>query len=388
MRKKIRVDRTTQKNQKTFRTVLTAESSAFPTGSVHHADITTPARLRPVKPKKVLNLSTPSKLWIGVDLMGGDNPPSILLNEIASLASTLPNNVGLILIGTPEYETKAHPFPYHVAHEVIGMDEHPLQALRRKRGASLCIGMRLLKEGTIDAFVSAGNTGALVSSAKMILSTLPGILRPSLLALMPTKKNPVAVLDVGAGVQAKASHLVQFALIGAAYQKTRGIEKPSIGILNIGSEPLKGTSELRQAYHLLQTFADAPFRFAGNIEGKTVFDGDVDVLVTDGFTGNVFLKTAEGIASLILDRLHAHIPIAELKKFQPQLDDLQRHLHYAEYPGALLAGVKGIVIKCHGYSTPRAFANGIRGAIQLASEGFIQTLQSKLDQFQVRRPKK
>lgn len=319
--------------------------------------------------------------------MGGDNPPDLLLDEILAMALALPKGTDLLLIGGPEYKERAGSLSYHTAHETIGMEEHPLQALRRKRGASLCVGMRLLKEGKIDALVSAGNTGALVSAAKMILSTLPGILRPSLLALMPTKKNPVAVLDVGAGVQAKAAHLVQFALIGTAYQKVRGIETPSIGILNIGSEPLKGTSELRQAYHLLQTFENPPFRFAGNIEGRTVFDGDVDILITDGFTGNIFLKTAEGIASLILDRLHAHTPLTELKKIQPQLADLQRHLHYAEYPGALLAGVKGIVIKCHGYSSPRAFANGIRGAIQLASENFIQVLQNKLDQFKSKKSK-
>jgi glycerol-3-phosphate acyltransferase PlsX len=117
----------------------------------------------------------------------------------------------------------------------------------------------------------------------------------------------------------------------------------------------------------------------GNIEGKSVFDGDVDVLVTDGFTGNVFLKTAEGIASLILDRIRTHIPPDALKKLEPQIEDLQRHLHYAEYPGALLAGVQGIVIKCHGYSTPRGFANGVLGAIDLVSQNFIQILQEKLN---------
>jgi glycerol-3-phosphate acyltransferase PlsX len=192
---------------------------------------------------------------------------------------------------------------------------------------------------------------------------------------MPTKKKPVAVLDVGANVQVKASHLVQFALIGTAYQKTRGIAKPVVGLLNIGSEPVKGTSELRLAYHELKTLANPPFRFAGNIEGKSVFDGEVDVLITDGFTGNIFLKTAEGIASLILDRIQAH---EELRKFQPQLNDLQRHLHYAEYPGALLAGVKGIVIKCHGYSTPRGFANGVLGAIELSQEKFKDKLTDEL----------
>ncbi len=303
MRKRIRADRITQKNRKTYRTARIAESSASPTGFVLPADITTPAQLRQVK----------RNLRIGVDLMGGDNPPDVLLNEILSMSPTLPNGVELLLIGAPEYEKKAQPLPYHAAKEAIGMEEHPLQALRRKKGASLCVGMRLMKEGRLDALVSAGNTGALVSAAKMILSTLPGILRPSLLALIPTKKNPVAVLDVGAGVQAKAAHLVQFALIGAAYQKALGIENPSIGILNIGSEPLKGTSEIRQAYHLLQNSKTPRSDSRATSKGKSVFDGDVDVLVTDGFTGNVFLKTAEGIASLILDRLHAHIPLADSK---------------------------------------------------------------------------
>lgn len=367
-----------QKNRRTSRIARIAESSGSLTGSAHPADITTPAPSRQVKRKPI----------IGVDLMGNDNSPSDLLNEIRSLASTLSSEADLLLIGTPEYKAQAGPLRYIEANEVIEMDEAPLQAIRRKKDSSLCVGMRLLKEGAIDAFVSAGNTGALVTGAKTLLNRLPGILRPCLIAVMPTKKNPVAVLDVGACVDAKANHLVQYALIGAAYQKARGIEKPSIGLLNIGSEALKGTSDLRQAYHLLQIIADPPFRFVGNIEGKSVFDGDVDVLVTDGFTGNVFLKTAEGIASLILDRIHAHIPETALSKFKPQLEDLQRHLHYAEYPGALLAGVKGIVIKCHGYSTPRGFANGIRGAVRLAAEGFIQVLQNKLDHFKMKRAKK
>lgn len=297
--------------------------------------------------------------------MGNDNAPQTLLDALRGIP--LPAGIELVVIGTPEIEPDARQFRFVPAPEVIGMDEHPLLALRRKRNASMSIGLRLLKDGKIDALVSAGNTGALVTSAKMILSTLPGILRPCLLALMPTKKNPVAVLDVGANVEVKASHLVQFATIGAAFQRTRGIDNPSVGLLNIGSEAIKGTSELRLAYNALQTKPNR-FRFAGNIEGKTVFDGDVDVLVTDGFTGNVFLKTAEGIASLILDKIHA--PSTETKKFQS--------LHYAEYPGALLAGVKGIVIKCHGYSTPKAFTNAVLGAIDLAKMRFVQKLINDL----------
>ncbi|PIS01974.1 MAG: phosphate acyltransferase [Chlamydiae bacterium CG10_big_fil_rev_8_21_14_0_10_42_34] len=307
---------------------------------------------------------TIAKIRIGVDLMGNDNSPILLLDALRELS--LDDNVEIIAIGTSEFEKNSSPFSYVIAPEVIGMEEHPLLALRKKRNSSISTGLRLVKEGKLNAYVSAGNTGALVSSAKMILSTLPGILRPCLLALMPTKKNPVAVLDVGANVQVRADHLVQFALIGAAFQKTRGVADPSVGLLNIGSEAVKGTSELRVAYHKLQEMNS--FRFAGNIEGKTVFDGDVDVLVTDGFTGNVFLKTAEGIASLILDRIQGNS--TELKKF--------KSLHYAEYPGALIAGVKGIVIKCHGYSTPKGFKNAVLGAIDLAKMGFVQKLLNDL----------
>lgn len=294
-------------------------------------------------------------LKIGVDLCGNDNAPQTLLSALKQLS--IPSDVALVTIGPPSLAVEVS------APEVIEMDEHPLTALRQKKRASIPLGMRLLKEGKIDAFVSAGNTGALVSSAKMILRMLPGHLRPSLLALMPTKKQPVAVLDLGANVQCKAQHLVQFAKLGIAFQKIRGIQHPRVGLLNIGTEPLKGTSELQLAHISLSSLP----HFVGNIEGKTVFDGDVDVLITDGFTGNIFLKTAEGVASLILDKIKAD---GEAKRFQS--------LTLAEYPGALLAGVNGIVIKCHGYATPKGFTNGVCEAIHWAKEGFVQKITNAL----------
>jgi glycerol-3-phosphate acyltransferase PlsX len=313
------------------------------------------------------------KARIGIDVMGSDNSPADLLAAAASLLPSLPSAVELIAIATSDQETlaKSLGLGFLFAREVIGMEENPLLALRRKKNSSLYIGLRHLKEGNLDAFVSAGNTGALISAAKMVLGAFPKILRPALLALMPTKKRPVAVLDVGANLELKAKHLIQFAHLGIAYQKARGIEHPRVGLLNIGSEASKGTAEIRLAYKTLQTLPS----FAGNIEGKAVFDGEVDVLVTDGFTGNVFLKTAEGIASLVLDRLSAHIP----STIRAHLDDLRKHLHYAEYPGALLCGVKGTVVKCHGYSTPQAFANGIRGAIEFSSIHFIEILKKELE---------
>jgi glycerol-3-phosphate acyltransferase PlsX len=200
--------------------------------------------------------------------------------------------------------------------------------------------------------------------------------------LVPTQRGPIAVLDVGANIQCKADHLVQFAWMGSAYQKTRGIERPSVGLLNVGSEAMKGTSELRLAYQKLQRLcasSDSCFQFAGNIEGKSAFNGDLDVLVTDGFTGNVFLKTAEGLSAFVLDGLNKNLPRHILGQMQEELQDLRRRLHYAQYSGALVCGIQGIVIKCHGYSSPEAFRSGIREAIRLARDQFLQTLQTNLE---------
>jgi phosphate acyltransferase len=269
--------------------------------------------------------------------MGNDHSPSILLDAIGSLPS-------------------------------VQMDDSPTVALRKKKNASMFVGLRMLKMGQLDAFVSAGNSGALVLGSKLILSALPGITRPAFLSYVPAKKHPVAVLDLGANIQCKAEHLVQFALMATAYVQTMGTTNPKIGLLNIGEEPIKGTSELRLAYHLLQTFENPPFKFAGNIEGKSVFDGDVDALVTDGFTGNIFLKTAEGMASLILDQMPKDSQSAHLKKT----------LHYAAYPGAILLGVKGLVVKCHGYSSIEAILNAVRGTVDRVKKDFTKNFQNSL----------
>ncbi|MDE3046618.1 MAG: phosphate acyltransferase PlsX [Verrucomicrobiota bacterium] len=312
---------------------------------------------------------------IGLDLMGGDNAPGALLKALKALK--LPPKNELVLIGTAEYQTSN--FDYVVAPTFVEMDEPPLAALRRKKEASMCIGLRLLKAGKIDALVSAGNTGALVSASKMILGNCKGLLRPALLAQIPTKRGLLAVLDVGANVQVKANHLVQFALLGAAFCRANGIHRPRVGLLNIGSEAMKGTSDLRQAYKSLSQ-KNSFFEFIGNIEGKSVFEGEANVLVTDGFTGNVFLKTAEGVASLILDRFDSLLPPEMNQQLHPRIEDLQRRLHYAEYPGALLAGVSGIVIKCHGHSSPQAIVNAVLGAADLASRDFIQSIKDQLAQ--------
>lgn len=343
-----------RKDPKTPQPVPTAAPSASPTASVPLA-----ATMAAVRSKR-------SRVTIGVDLMGSDHSPSVLLKTLQSLS--LPPHVALAAIGTAEWKKQASFLQFYPASMRIEMDENPLHAVRKKREASLCIGMQLLKTRRIDALVSLGNTGALVAAAKMMVGTFPGILRPALLALMPTKKDPVAVLDVGANVKTQAEHLIQFARLGAAYQRACSVVTPRVGLLNIGSEPIKGTSERIRAYQMLLKKEAALYSFIGNIEGKELFDGEVDVLVTDGFTGNIFLKTAEGLASFILEQLHTHIP----KKL---LQQLKNHL---DYPGALLIGTKKLIIKCHGASSPKSFGRAVQRAAQLIEDKFMDSFKKEL----------
>jgi len=295
---------------------------------------------------------------IGIDLMGHDSAPEMLLKDLKKLS--LPEGAELVLIGPSDYALLSSPLSYYSASEVIEMSDAPLAAARRKKDSSMCLGLRLLKEGKIDAFISAGNTGALVSASKMILGMQPGKSRPALLTLMPTEKKSLAVLDVGANLEVKSKYLVEFAFLGASYQKERGIERPKVAFLNIGSESIKGTPEICLAYELLKKQKDLPFDFVGNIEGNAAFRGDVDVLVTSGFVGNVFLKTSEGAAHFLLKELGRCIPRDVLELYLPKL--LQK-MHYEEYPGAILAGVQGRVIKCHGSSSSQSFISAIQRLI-------------------------
>ena len=299
--------------------------------------------------------------------MGAALPPSQILQALLSIPKQ--DDVELCPIGRSELK-RSCPLPFFEASDFIEMDESPVRALKEKKEASMLLGMRLLKEGKIDALISAGSTPALVLGSKTILSTLPKIKRPALFSYFPTKKDPVAVLDLGANVECKAVHYVQFAQMAASYLLVNGMENPRLGLLNIGEESSKGTVELRKAYKELQTIENPPFQFCGNVEGTCVFDGTVDALITDGFTGNVFLKTAEGIASLILDRLS--------ESLDAKLADLQKHLHYAEYPGALLLGINGIVIKSHGYSSKKAIINAVHGAIALVKKDFLKSFSEQL----------
>ncbi len=375
MRRKIREDPITQKHPKTFQGVPSAAHKNSPTECAHPAVITKAERLSAVQHKPYT---------IGVDIMGSDNSPSVLLKAVESLIpEATEQNIKIVVIGTSD-TSPPRPLLFQQCSSFVEMHENPASAIKTKKDASLFVGLKLLKEKKIDAFVSAGNTGALVLGSKIILSMLAPILRPALQVHLPTKKELITVLDVGANVQYKATHLIQFAFMGTAYWHTQGVLNPTIGLLNIGSESIKGTSELKTAYHILQQIQEKkkpPFSFTGNVEGKSVFDGDVNTLVTDGFTGNIFLKTAEGIANLVLDQIEEKFQTTEEKKLA--FKDLKKYLHYAEYPGALLLGVKGLVVKCHGYSTPLAFANAVRGSIHLVQTKFLKSFQSHLKKIQI-----
>lgn len=323
---------------------------------------------------------------IGVDLLGSDIPPSELLEEILSFSRELKPPVHLTLFGTSSlFEGKRPPTDnvlFHAVEEIITMEDAPLAAIRSKRNSSLCIGIQMLKQRLLQAFISAGNTGALIACAKIELPELSYVQRPALLTLLPTRSNEIAVLDVGANTSYKANHLIQFAAMGVAYQKSRGIEFPKVGLLNIGSEAKKGTPELQLAYNellLLSQKKNSSFSFSGNIEGRDVFNGEIDVLVTDGFTGNIFLKTAEGIATVIMEELHSPVTQESSPLVKEILAEMRQRLCYAEYPGAILCGIDGIVIKCHGNSSPQSFICSITVASRLIQHQFLTQVKQELE---------
>lgn len=333
---------------------------------------------------------------IGIDLMGGDTPPHILFEAVLIAAQQLDAFHTLVVIATKSVVNKLsqqiHPsskayIEFRSVAESIAMADEPLRAFKRKKRSSLVVGIGLLKKGLIDAFVSCGNSGALVGGVTLSLPKLPGIHRAALLAFLPSAKGAVAVLDVGGNVACKAHHLVQFAYLGVAYQRALHQTKtPAVGFLNIGVESGKGTKEVRQAYEelqrqsqeLLEKGVPPRMHFVGNVEGRDIFNGIVDVLITDGFTGNVLLKATEGVASFILDKLQHKLNDNSPGIINATLKDLQKQFNYAEYPGAIICGMDGIVIKAHGSSSVQAFLSSILGAADLVDRQVLSLIKEQL----------
>ena len=309
-----------------------------------------------------------------VDAMGSDNAPHVEID--GALAATRDLGVGVILVGqTHKVEPELRRCGWRAdgdlgielveAPEVIAMDDPVAVSVRRKKKSSLRVGSKLVVEGRADGFVSAGNTGAAMATAKMVIGTLPGVDRPALAAMIPTKASkPTLLLDVGANSECKAHHLVQFAIMGDAYSRSvLGTTRPSVGLMSIGEEEAKGNDLTKEAFPLLRQLEY--INFVGNVEGRDVFSGLVDVIVTDGFTGNVMLKLSEGLTEAMLAMLKRELTATAVTKAgavlaKPAFNRIKKRLDYSEYGGAPLLGVSRIVVIGHGRSNARAIRNAIR----------------------------
>jgi glycerol-3-phosphate acyltransferase PlsX len=267
------------------------------------------------------------------------------------------------------------------ASEVIGMDEHPANAVRKKKDATIVVATRLVKLGEADAVVSAGNTGAQMAAALLGLGRIKGIERPAIGTILPTAEGGKLILDVGANLDASPEHLCQYALMGSIYaEKILGISKPRVGLLNIGSEEGKGNELTQKAYALLKV---APVNFIGNVEGRDVPYGRADVVVCDGFVGNVLLKTAEGLVGVFIQLIKEKITSNIIRKLgalavKPGLKEIAQLMDYAEYGGAPLLGVNGISIICHGSSQTKAIFNAIRVARECVQVRLIEQIREDL----------
>ena len=298
---------------------------------------------------------------IAVDAMGGENAPSVEVEGAVEAVRESDGAIEAILVGREEpiraalEKADGAGLPVTVVHadEVIGMDESPASAVRRKRASSIVVATGLHKRGEVDGLVSAGNTGAVVASTLLGLGMLPGVRRPAIASFFPTVKEPALVLDVGASVDCRPGDLLEFAMMGEAFARyVVGRERPRVALMNIGEEKSKGSELVQQAYPLL---SESPLNFIGNVEGRTFLRGKADVIVTDGFVGNVMLKLTEGVIDIITSALRDDGDTAGLGSLKRQLD-------YAEYGGAPLLGVNGVVIIAHGSSSAKAIKNAVKVA--------------------------
>lgn len=323
---------------------------------------------------------------IVLDTMGGDKAPDEVVKGGMAAARDL--GVQVVLVGPqPEIERilGGSSLPgLHIVHapEVIGTDESPVQALRRKPKSSLAVGFGLLRDGQADALVSAGNTGALMAGALLALGSVEGMRRPALCADVPVLSGGhVTILDVGANVDARPEDLYQYAVAGDLYRRHLDPNRvPRVGLLNIGGEAAKGNELTRAAYPMLQ---QGPFHFVGNIEARDVPQGPADVLVCDGFVGNIVLKLYEGLGLGLFRLLRQELSANWRGRVggliaRPVFRSLARRVDYEEVGGAPLFGPRGAVIKCHGASGARSITNGIAVARNFVAQGFVAELEAHL----------
>ena len=332
---------------------------------------------------------------IAIDAMGGDSGPAAMIAGAAralrkdrTLQFTFYGDEQLI-----QAELERHRPLLAVSSTVHSSDkieasEKPSQAIRRARTTSMGMAINAVKEGKADAALSAGNTGALMAMSKLALRTMPGIDRPALAALLPTLgETDVVMLDLGANTECDAQNLVQFSVMGAAYARTvLAIETPRVKLLNIGTEELKGTDELKEAASLLREADYLPLSFDGFTEGDQLSRGGVDVVVTDGFSGNIALKTAEGTARFVTDLLRRAFTSSLRSKAgfalsRPALNLLKVHLDPNNHNGAVFLGLNGLVVKSHGSANPKGVANAIRVAASMVYNDITRKIGEDLDNF-------
>lgn len=328
---------------------------------------------------------------IALDVMGGDRAPWVPIQgavQAAKEANALKIEE-IILVGDQEaikrelsnLDVSGLPLTIKPAKEVITPDEAPATAVKQKKDSSIVVATNLVKEGKADALVSAGHTGAVMASCLINLKRLKGISRPAIATLVPNIKGATVLLDVGANVDCKAKHLAQFALMGSVYAHyILGIEEPKVGLLSIGEEKSKGNELIFEAYKLLE---NSPLNFVGNVEGRDITNGTVDVVVCDGFVGNVLLKFGESFAKMIFTELKEELSRNILLKLgafilRPAFVNLKKRVDYSEYGGAPLLGTNGVCIISHGKSSPKAIKNALRVASEFVRHKINQHIEENI----------
>ncbi len=327
---------------------------------------------------------------IAVDSMGSDNSPN---SEIeGSVQAAKAYDVHVVLVGRESLlspllkEAGGNGLPIEIrnATQVISMDEPPTAALRKKRDSSIRVAADLVRERIASGLVSAGNTGAVMATSKMVIGAVPGVDRPALAAVLPTLAGHAVLLDVGANVACKPHHLVQFAVMGHLFsKKIIGVASPRVGLMSVGEEESKGNELTKEVHKALKQLN---LNFIGNVEGRDIYNGRADVIVCDGFTGNVALKTSEGLIEAVLKLLKDELSTNLQAKLgallsQRSFKRLKKRLDYSEYGGAPLLGLRGVTIICHGRSSSNAIKNAIRVAREFSENQINAKLETELSQI-------
>ena len=328
-------------------------------------------------------------ITVAIDCMGGDHGPHVTVPSAVNYLRSNPG-INILLVGLPDAieaelaAIKFMPDPrlrIHAASEVVSMDESPAIAMRDKKDSSMRVAIDLVKRGEAQACVSAGNTGALIATSRFVLKTLPGVDRPALAVVLPTMKGHTYVLDLGANVDCSAEQLLQFGVMGATLvSSVEGKERPSVGLLNIGEEEIKGNEVVKHAAELLR---NSDLNFYGNIEGNDIYKGTTDVVVCDGFVGNVTLKASEGVAQMLATYLREEFKRNLLTRLAglvalPVIKAFKRRVDHRRYNGASLLGLRGIVIKSHGSADGYAFNFAIERAVSEVRGGMLQHISERV----------